>query len=238
MGMKIIYLLLTFVFGIAGGIFADQILWPYFIERPLFYQYRLDQPSVYVTERKEVIIQENTALEEAVDKVSKTVVGVKTKLKNGGILEGSGIVITNDGLVVTLAELVPQGEVFSFFLEGKSYAFQVLKRDLKENLALIKLEVDYSTTIGFADSGELKLGERVFAISYRFGKDGSQMIVNEGIIKAISADKIETNILEESAFNGSPVFNIEGEIIGLAELGLEGNVQAIPISVIKSFTGF
>src|SRR3989344_5295416 len=38
----------AFVFGIAGGGFADQILWPYFIERPLFYKYRLEKPPAYI----------------------------------------------------------------------------------------------------------------------------------------------------------------------------------------------
>lgn len=234
---KILYLILLFCFGMAGGIFADQILWPYLVERPLFNKYRLDQSPVYVTEKKEVIIRENEALEQAVDKVIKTVIGVRSKAKQGETIEGTALVVTNDGLIVTLASLLPQGQTFSFFVQDKPQAFQVLRRDLKANLALVKLEARGLTAVGFADSGELRLGERVFAIGYRFGKDGSQMIVNEGIIKAIGVDKIETNILEEFAFNGSPVFNIEGEIIGLAVIDRQNKIFVIPSNSLKSLLG-
>jgi len=129
-----------FILGIGGGIFADQILWPYLVERPLFSQYRLEQSPVYLTERKEITIQENVALKNAIEKVEKTVVGVRTETKVGKILEGSGLLVTADGLVVTLAELVPQGSTFSFFVDGELASFQILKRDLKENLALVKIE--------------------------------------------------------------------------------------------------
>ena len=68
---NIFKIIAIFILGTVGGIFADQILWPYFVERPLFYQYKLEKSPVYVTERKEVFIQENTALEEAIEKVGK-----------------------------------------------------------------------------------------------------------------------------------------------------------------------
>ena len=117
-----------FILGIGGGIFADQILWPYFIERPLFHQYRLEQSPVYLTERKEVTIQENVALKNAIERVEKTVVGVRSVKKDGKILESSGLIITSDGLVITLAEIVPQGSTFGFFVDGEKVNFQILKR--------------------------------------------------------------------------------------------------------------
>ena len=102
-------ILAIFILGIFGGIFADQILWPYFVEKPLFYQYRLEKNPIYVTEKKEIRIQENTALTDAIEKVEKAVIGVRTKTGSGKFLAGSGLILTSDGLVVTLADLVPQG---------------------------------------------------------------------------------------------------------------------------------
>jgi len=80
---NIFKILAIFIIGMVGGIFADQIFWPYFVERPLFYQYRLEQSPVYVTERKEVYIQENVVLKNAIEKVEKVVVGVRTETKAG-----------------------------------------------------------------------------------------------------------------------------------------------------------
>jgi len=228
----------VFILGIFGGIFADQILWPYFIERPLFYQYRLEKSPIYVTEKKEIRIQENTALTEAIEKVEKAVIGVRTKTGSGKFLEGSGLILTSDGLVVTLADLVPQGSNFSFFVDGEMASFQILKRDLKENLVLIKIEKTNLPTVGFANFEKLKLGERVFLVGVVFEKTGPQKIVNEGIVKSFDEDKIETNISENENLSGSPLFDIEGNFLGLNEINSDGKVISVPVSKIKSFAGF
>jgi hypothetical protein len=58
---NIFKIIIVFLIGAVGGIFSEQILWPYFIERPLFLEYSLEQNPVYITETKEITIQENTA---------------------------------------------------------------------------------------------------------------------------------------------------------------------------------
>ena len=231
----------VFILGIFGGIFANQILWPYFIERPLFYQYRLEQSPVYVTEKKEVTITENIALQNAIEKVEKTIIGVQTKTKTGKILAGSGLILTSDGLVVTLADLVPQGGNSSFFVDGETASFQILKRDLKENLALIKIEKTNLPTVGFANFEKLKLGERVFLVGVIFKNQKTTLpgyVVNEGIVKSFDENSIETNIFEKNNLTGSPLFDIVGNILGLNIIDKEGKVSAIPIPKIKSFAGF
>jgi len=236
---NIFKILAIFIIGMVGGIFANQIFWPYFIERPFFYQYRLEQSPVYVTERKEVYIQENVVLKNAIEKVEKVVVGVRTETKAGKILEGSGLILTADGLVITLAELVPSGSTFNFFVEGESVSFQILKRDSKENLALIKLEKTNLPTVGFANLEKLKLGERVFLVGIIFNKQkiaSPGFVVNEGIIKNFDENKIETNIFEKETISGSPLFDIEGKVLGMNMIDKEGKVIAIPISQIRAFT--
>jgi len=238
---NIFKIIAIFILGTVGGIFADQILWPYFVERPLFYQYKLENPPVYVTERKEITIQENVAIINAIEKVEKVVMGVRTETKAGKILEGSGLIVTADGLLITLAELVPQGSNFSFFIEGQSVNFQILKRDLKENLALVKVEKTNLPTVSFADLEKLKLGERVFLVGVIFDTQKITppgRIVNEGIVKSFDQDFIKTNIFEKNILKGSPLFDIEGKVLGLNTIDLEGKVTAISISKIKSFAGF
>ncbi|MDO8436201.1 MAG: serine protease [bacterium] len=245
MGKNIFKILAVFILGIAGGIFGVQILWPYFVERPLFFQYRLEQNPVYITERKQITIQENTALKDAVEKVEKTVIGVRTRIaENGKILEGSGLIITSDGLIVTLADLVPQGSSFSFFAGGKPVSFQILKRDSESNLALVKIGETGLPTVGFAKPDTMKLGERVFLVGVVF-KDLAlatstkiSFAVNEGIVKSFDKNSIETNISEKENLAGSPLFNIEGEVLGLNTISLEGKIVAIPVSKIKNFIGF
>jgi len=237
MKIDIFQFFLLFIIGITGGIFADQILWPYLIERPLFQEYRLEQSPVYVTERKEITITENIALENAIEKVENTIIGIRTKTSTGLILEGSGLILTSDGLVVTLANLIPQGSTFSFFVEGELTSFQILKRDLKENLALVKIEKTNLPNRSFANFEKIKLGQRVFLLGIIFKEDVLQKVANEGIIRTFNQDLIETNILENGALQGSPLFDIEGNILGLNQIDKTGQVLTIPITKIKQFTG-
>jgi S1-C subfamily serine protease len=235
---NIFKIIVIFIIGIVGGIFADQILWPYFIERPLFHQYRLEQSPVYVTERKEITIQENVAIINAIEKVEKVVIGVRTETKTGKFLEGSALILTSDGLIVTLADLIPQGSTFNFFVDGKKVNFQILKRDLEDNLALVKTEEPNLPTVSFADLEKMKLGERVFLVGVIFEKGEPSKIVNEGIVKSFEEDFIKTNIFEENTLKGSSLFDIEGNVLGLNTINKEGKVITIPIFKIKSFAGF
>ena len=214
----------------AGGIFASQIVWPYFVQIPL--------APVSAGKNKEIIIQENTALKEAVEKVEKSVVGIKIKTKDGETISGSGLAVTSDGLVVALSESVPKSGDFVFFVDGKTPKWQILKRDAGNNLVLIKLEEQNLETSGFADLENLKLGERVFLIGMIFEKTTPLKMVNEGIVKFFTRDYIRTNIFEKNTLAGSPLFNIKGELLGLNTIDSQGRVTAIPVSKIRQFLGF
>ena len=98
-----------FLIGLIGGIFGSQVVWPLLVERPLFYKYNLPQTPTYVTETKEITVQENIALQDAVEKVRKTAVAVRSRDLAGNVRQGSGFVLTSDGLILTLNELLPQG---------------------------------------------------------------------------------------------------------------------------------
>jgi len=236
MWKNIFKIIAIFIIGMVGGIFADQIFWPYFVERPLFYQYRLEKAPIYVTERKEIFIQENVALTEAIEKVKNSVVFVQSKSKTGKILEGSGLILTSDGLVLTLADLVPQNYEVKLFFEGKEFTPKVLQR--KNDLALLKIEEKNLRTISFADFEKIKLGERVFLLGVVFEDNLQKMIVNEGIIKTFDENSIQTNIFEDKNLQGSSLFNIEGQLVGLNTIDKEGKITAISIKEIREFIGF
>jgi len=233
-------LLVIFFFGIAGGIFGSQILWPLFVERPLFYQYRLNQAPTYINETKEIVVQENAALTEAIEKVKKAVVGIQNVSPAGKITFGAGLILTSDGRAVTLNDLVPAGFQPRIVAMGREVKYQVLKRDVQMNLALIKLEGNGFFTVGFADS--LKLGTRVFlaANMVSFSADGQpqeQFIVNEGVIRVFNNDEVQTTIADKKEVKGSPLFDIQGNLVGLNDVDSTGRVVAIPAQKIKEFSG-
>ena len=237
--LKIVAILLL---GAIGGLFFQIFVLPYLLANPYFEKFQFvknfKEKEVIVYPKEEIFIQENIALERAIEKVEKTIIGIQTKTKQGKTIEGSGLVITSDGLVVTFADLVPAGSSFNFFVEGEKAQSQILKRDLEKNLALIKLEKTNLLTCSFADPEKTKLGQRVFLIGIIFEKAVPSKIVNEGIIKSFGKDLIKTNIFEKKVLNGSPLFDIEGNLLGLNAIDSEGKVIAVPIEKIKTFAGF
>lgn len=236
---NILKILGVFILGILGGIFGGQILESYLVEVPFFYLYR-EPPPIYINKTEKIIIQENTALKNAVEKVEKAVIGVKTITKKGKVLEGSGLILTSDGLSITLADLVPKGGDFNFYFEGRKLKYQILKRDLKENLALIKLEENNLATASFGNFDKIKLGGRVFLIGTIFEEATTteesypKKFTNEGIIKYFSQTLIQTNISEKRAA-GTALFDIEGNVLGLNYVAQEREVISIPITNLRKF---
>lgn len=235
---KIIFgAIFCFIVGIVGGIFGEQILWPYLVERPLFYQYHLEQSPVYVTQTKEIKIQENQALQQGIEEVQKAVVAVRTKISKG-FIEGSGLSVTSDGLVVVRADLIPPGFPFTFVVEGKEVPYQVLKR--KGDLALVKITMEESgATVAFADSEKIQLGQRVFLVGRVWERQGRGVRpkINQGVITEIGAKRWETNITEQQSMQGSPAFDLKGQLVGLAVIGREGKVKILPSNIVREFTG-
>jgi len=237
---KIIILICSiFLGGLISGLIFQVFIYPYLLVSPYFSKFQFaknfKEGKIIINTKEEIIVQESVVLEKAIDKIEKAVVGIQTKT-SGKTISGSGLIVTSDGSVVTLAELVPAGGSFSVFIDGEKIKPQILKRDLKENLALLKIEKTNLKTCGFSDSEKVKLGERVFLL----GIDSSTLnpIVNEGIVKYFDENNIKTNIFESNSLKGSPLFNIEGDLVGLNTIDSAGKVIAIPIQKIKSFAGF
>ena len=238
MKKKLLEILKIFVVSIFGGLFAQQIIWPLLLQNSFFAQYKQSEAPIYVTESSEFFIQENTALEKAIEQVERSVVGIRTITKNDNVLEGSGLIVTSDGLAVTLAELVPLGSDLSVYIDGVLVSAQVLKRDLEENLALIKIDKSNLGTLSFAEADKIKLGKRVFLLGIIFDNGDIGRVVNEGSIRFLSEDLIETNMFDGQSLLSSPLFDIEGSFLGLNFLNLEGRVVTLHIGKIKTFTGF
>lgn len=240
MTKRILQVLSIFIIGAVGGIAAEQIFWPYFVERPLFYKYHLGPASIFVTEKKEVVIRENEAITDAIERAGQATIGIKTLTKDKKIIEGSGLILTADGLAVTLASLVPSGSK-SVFYRGRDFTpiaagYEIVKLDVKQNLALIKLGEKNLTTLGFASSLP-KLGENVFLAGLTFAGEQLQKTANQGIVRRCDENLILTNISENAFLAGSPVFNIKGDVVGLSMLDKEGKITAIPIAKVKDFAG-
>ena len=224
------------ILGALGSFIFNLFLFPYMLVNPYFERLQFvkdfKQGRIIVNSTEKVYIQENFAIENAIQRVKNSIVAIqsaKLGLK-------SGLIVTSDGLVVSLADSLPQNGNFNVFVAGESVNFEVVKTDLKNNLALIKIDKSNLSTIAFADFDKVKLGQRVFLVASVSARQDN-WLANEGIIRGIDKNSIKTNISDEQAAAGSPLFNSAGELVGLSLVDLKGKVSAVPIDKIQTLLG-
>src|SRR3989338_5301472 len=236
------------ILGALGALLFNLFILPYLLVNPYFEKFEFVKDfkagKIVINPKETVYIQETTAIEQALERLQKSVVSIQSS----SLGLKSGFIATSDGNIITLASAIPLNGNFKVFLQGQSTNFKVIKIDVKNNLALLKIDpssIDssskdyYLQTVGFASLEKIKLGQRVFFVAPTSSLQDN-WFVNEGIIKQIHLGQpqiIKTNILEKPIVNGSPLFNLSGELVGLNFIDLEGNISAVSVESIKEFLG-
>lgn len=135
---------------------------------------------------------------------------------------GSGFVIDASGLVVTNNHVIADAEEINVvFNDGSRLKAELLGRDVKSDIALLQIKPDKPLKfVKFGDSDKLRIGEWVIAIGNPFSLGGS---VSAGIVSArnrdINSGPYDNYIQTDAAINrgnsGGPLFNLNGEVIGV-----------------------
>jgi serine protease Do len=135
---------------------------------------------------------------------------------------GSGFIIDPSGIVVTNNHVIADADEVTVILnDGTRLKAEVLGRDTKVDLALLRVNSEKPlTAVQFGDSDKLRLGEWVVAIGNPFSLGGT---VTAGIVSArnrdINSGPYDNYIQTDAAINrgnsGGPLFNLEGEVIGV-----------------------
>jgi len=157
---------------------------------------------------------------------------------------GSGFIISTDGYIITNAHVVEEMDSIVVGLHDRSeLPAQVIGRDSRSDIALLKIKTDASLpTVKLGDAGKLKVGQWVLAIGSPFGFERT---ATQGIISALGrslpSDNYVPFIQTDAAVNpgnsGGPLFNLDGEVIGVNSQiysrsgGYQGLSFAVPIDV-------
>ncbi|OJU83442.1 MAG: hypothetical protein BGO11_09110 [Solirubrobacterales bacterium 70-9] len=171
-----------------------------------------------------------------------------------GVASGSGVVLDDEGHVLTNNHVVEGGEEISVSLEegGEMYRAEVVGTEPNKDLALLKVEAPASKLhpLKLGDSDEMEVGDPVVAIGNPFDL---KRTVTSGIVSALQREiqapdgvTIDHVIQTDAAINpgnsGGPLINAAGEVIGINSQiatggeGSDGSVGigfAIPINTAK-----
>lgn len=210
--------------GMVGGIFAEELFWPYFVERPLFYKHNLERRPVEVTRKEEITISENKALQDSIEEVESSVVSIESAQDE---FLGSGLIASSDGMIVTLKSVTDGTSTVVY--QGQELEAGLVK--VEGEFTVLKMEQDNLPTRNFV--AQPQLGQRVFLM----GKMNDLTVVNHGIVKYLKEDEIHTNIFESKTLQGSPLLDIEGNVLGLVTVDQQGKVVGVPLPQAEELFG-
>ena len=146
---------------------------------------------------------------------------------------GSGFIIDEKGIVVTNNHVIQDAEDIIVRVNGdEEYKAKVIGADPLSDIAVLQLETkDKFTPVAFGDSDKARIGDWVIAIGNPFGLGGT---VTSGIISARNRsiglsryeDYIQTDASINSGNSGGPLFDMNGDVIGIntAILGRNGSI--------------
>jgi S1-C subfamily serine protease len=196
--------------------------------------------TTIINPTEKIVITENTAIENAVSKIGPCLVVIQSLQGEKVISQGSGFVITSDGLIMTAADNVSaKADKYLVFRNSHSSEAKAIKKDLESNLALLKVEESNLSVVSLVDLDGLRLGQRIILIGAELTKEGLSRFINLGVIRSIYENVLKVNLTEENSLaNGGPLVNVKGEVIGLNLIDKAGLIKTIPANQIKEFTGF
>ncbi len=138
-----------------------------------------------------------------------------SSLGSGFVIDPSGIVITNNHVIGDANDIVV------IFTDGRKLKAKIIGKDPKVDVAVLKVESDKPLkTVKFGDSDKMRVGDGVMAVGNPFGLGET---VTAGIISARNRnidsgpydDFLQTDASINKGNSGGPLFNLQGEVIGI-----------------------
>jgi len=157
--------------------------------------------------------------------------------------EGSGFIVSADGLILTNAHVVDDAQKVTVKLtDRREFEARVIGSDEKSDVAVLKIDAQNLPVVRLGDPRSLQVGEWVVAIGSPFGFENS---VTAGIVSAKGRNLpddtyvpfIQTDVAVNPGNSGGPLFNLRGEVVGINSQiysrsgGYQGLSFAIPIDV-------
>jgi hypothetical protein len=185
-----------------------------------------------------LLSQQELSAEKIFDIVNNSVVVILAYDNAGNIYQGSGVVVTNDGLIVTNYHVCKDaGRVEIKHYQNEYKTVETFYIDEQKDILILRVKNITLKGLKLADSTALKPGQRVYAVGSPEGYENS---ISEGIISGFRLDENNVKLIQMTTpitegSSGGAVVNSYGELIGLSMSGQhEGSLYfALPVTEIS-----
>lgn len=174
------------------------------------------------------------SLQEIYTKCIDSVVSI-TCTTPSGTSNGSGVVVSRDGYLVTNHHVIDGArQVAVLFNDGSKLPARVIGADALSDLAVLHVDASHLSAAEFGDDSSVRVGDSVVAIGDPLGIDLRGTMTN-GIVSAINRNistggrtmnLIQTNAALNSGNSGGPLINCYGQVVGINTMKIGDNVSA------------
>ena len=151
-----------------------------------------------------------------------------------GTASGSGFILSEDGYVVTNYHVVEEAtKILVTTYDGTEYEAQLVGSDSSNDIAVLKVEAENLAPVELGSSTALSIGDMVVAIGNPLGTLSATQTVGyvSGIDREITTDNTIINMIQtDCAINpgnsGGPLFNMDGQVIGITTAKYSGTTDS------------
>ncbi|MBD3359362.1 MAG: PDZ domain-containing protein [Candidatus Buchananbacteria bacterium] len=253
----ILVVILGFFAGISGEFFTKYYLSNLAFFRDLYFteQTDLGQREIIIREPKKVVVEQDLRINQLKNEIQPSIVGVykkKTTVKN--LLDkiflpadylGQAVVLTSDGWLISTADVINSNKdnlIISY--DKQIYEIDKIIKDDLSRIVFIKITAQNLPVIRLVDFTDVNDGQQVFMynsysdqLNLANIQDKRHKIINNKYDFISSSENLDKHILLDreldNEYNGSPLVNFQGEIIGLLSGQTDQLNQAIPLHYIN-----
>ena len=202
---------------------------------------KVNVPVVEVRPEFTISLQPSTgeelSLQDLYERCAPTIVSISAYQEGKmGYSWGSGVIISEDGLILTNCHVLEDSDSAVVTLsDGMEYDALLVGADAISDVALLKIDAVGLPVAALGESSQLRVGDRVAAIGNPLGENFRNTLT-DGIISAIergmtyngrSMTLLQTNTAINEGNSGGALFNLQGQVIGITNMKMMSSYSSI-----------
>lgn len=264
-----LYAIFLVFFGGVAGVFADRVFFPKIVPGSFLARWdifkKVNENTVIINKTEQVMIREDDSVETIALSASPSVVNIlsvkhtnteivkagEIESRNMGMLQGSGIIVANDGLIATFRTAILEDAAYTVFLyNGNHYPARLVATDSLTGIAYLSIDVRNIPSISFADPTDIRSGKKLILIAntseeYRnrystalLGNTDKTFNIAGGVVA--SSERWEGVYALDAAnirpYLGGPAIDYSGDLVGIVgNAPQDGGLESflLPSSALK-----